>query len=82
VTPPFDYSAAAELFPSVAGFKSRVTRYQRFQTAAEAIRFALEDLPDKLLTGTALEVGDERFEGEAIRELYLAPEYPLPRGKA
>ncbi|WIY51821.1 hypothetical protein O9Z70_10020 [Devosia sp. YIM 151766] len=76
-----DWSASAELYSSVATFKSRNSRYQRFPSAAEAIRFAIEEMPRATLRSVALECGDERYEGEAIRELYHAPDYPLQRGK-
>ena len=39
----FDYSAAAELFLAKPAKGSR-TKYWRFATAAEAIRYAVEDL--------------------------------------
>ncbi|MEP7241578.1 MAG: hypothetical protein ABI697_11890 [Devosia sp.] len=77
--PRIDYDASAELFPSRRFAKSQTTQYRRFPTAAEAIRYMIEDLPAKHLAGTFLEVNELRFEGEAIRALYDAPEYPLPR---
>jgi hypothetical protein len=55
------------------------TRYKRFKTTAAAIRFAIEQLPSDLLTGASLEVGDSRYNGHQIRELYDADAYPLKR---
>ena len=77
----FDYDAAAELYPSRRYAKSQQARYRRFARAADAIRYVIEEMPDKWLTGTFLEVDEQRLEGEAIRPLYEAPEYPLLRRK-
>jgi hypothetical protein len=76
----FDYGAEAELFPGLArGARRPPVSYRRFSRAAEAIRFAIEELPLGSLAGTALEVGEERFDGHAIRRLYESSDYPLAR---
>jgi hypothetical protein len=72
----FNYNAAAELFPSRRFAKSQVTQYKRFAKASEAIRHCIEQMPAQALAGSILEVNEQRFEGEAIRALYDAPEYP------
>lgn len=72
-----DWSKPAELYSSSATFGARKSRYMRFPSLAEAIRFAVEDMPQ--MRALALESGDDRFEGEAIRALYHAPDYPLGR---
>ncbi len=77
--PKFDYSAMAELYPSRRYAKSQTTQYRRFPTAAEAIRFIIEEVPATWLAGSYLEVRGRRFEGEAIRALYDAADYPLVR---
>ena len=79
----FDYNAAAELFP-VRGrrSKSQSCGYWRFDRAAEAIRFAIEQLSPKLLAGAYLEVNEIRFDSRGIRGLYNQDEYPLPRRTA
>jgi hypothetical protein len=76
----FDYSAEAELFPSRSrGSKRQPVGYKRFDSAADALRFAMEDLPPESQVGAYLEVGEDRFDAHAMRALYDAPEYPLPR---
>src|SRR5688572_28017762 len=76
----FDYDAEAELFPGAARPSRRQpVGYRRFASAAEALRFAMEELSPGALAGAALEVGDERFDSHAMRELYEAPDYPLAR---
>src|SRR6202030_4230197 len=56
----FDYNAPAELFLAKPAKGCR-TKYRRFATAAEALRFAVEDLRMPKAFGAWLEVGDERF---------------------
>ena len=75
----FDYSAMAELYPSRRYAKSSQAKYRRFSSAAEAIRYVIEEMPATWLTGSYLEVNEKRFEGEIIRALYDAAAYPLPR---
>ncbi|HLL27947.1 MAG TPA: hypothetical protein VKT73_09925 [Xanthobacteraceae bacterium] len=79
----FDFGALAELYPCKGrgGARSPVT-YHRFETAAEAIRFAIEELSPALLIGAILEVEEERYHKDEIRALYDSKEYPLPRQAA
>ena len=76
-----NYRAEAGLYHRViGGWKTNVPLgYKRFRTAAGAIRFAIEQLPKKLLLGASLEVGDERYNEAEIRRLYDSEAYPLKR---
>ena len=57
--------------------KGSRTKYRRFATAAEALRYAVEDLRTPKTLGAWLEVGDERFSSSEIQRLYEAEDYPL-----
>jgi len=80
-TEAFDYNAPAELFMSKRKGRSRIV-YRRFTTAAEAIRFAIEDLPAVHTLGIWMEAGDERFDSDGIQRLYDRGDYPLQRGSS
>lgn len=76
----FDYSAPAEMYMLRArSMRARATGYRRFPTAAQAIRFAMEEIPEPLLIGAVMEVKEERFDHNRIRDLYENQEYPLSR---
>ena len=75
-----NYNAEAELFPPRRrSFSRGPVGYKRFKSAAEAIRFAMEELPSELLLGAYLEVDEDRFDGSAIQQLYESEAYPLKR---
>lgn len=88
----FDYGAGAELFDcgSVAELFSNKGRkftrqplgYRRFARAADAIRFAIEEMAPQLLRNACLEVAEERFYSQEIRRLYESADYPLHRPAA
>jgi hypothetical protein len=67
---PFDYSLPAEIFMESRKGGGRPVGYDVL---------GLEELPAYPALQTWMNVGDERFDGNAIRRLYESPEYPLPR---
>ena len=77
----FDYNAPAELFPTRNKRVGIYARYRRFDTAAEAVRFAIEDVPAPALNGAYIEVDEARFGVEEIRYLYDNAAFPLQRAK-
>jgi hypothetical protein len=84
----FDYGTKAELSPRTGDVglspaarrrSQQPTGYGRFARAADAIRFAIEELPFELLLAAQLKVAEERFDSDGIRRLYESVEYPLAR---
>jgi hypothetical protein len=79
-SPRFDFSAPAEIYMlNARGARGRATGYRRFQSAAEAIRFAVEEVPAQSLVGVVMQVDDARFDHKALRKLYAHDAYPLAR---
>ena len=77
---PFSFDTAAELFPAAIRKKKRAGfTYRRFGTAAEAVLFAMEELPADSLNGAYLQVEEARFDQSGIRTLYESEAFPLPR---
>jgi hypothetical protein len=75
----FDYGIPAELFMGKRKGGPRQLRYRRFATAADAIRFAVEELPAVRALGAWMQVGDQRFDGDDIQRLYQSDDFPLQR---
>jgi hypothetical protein len=79
----FDYGSVAELFPTRSEAELFPTRhrrlrrepvgYGRFARAADAIRFAIEELPAELLPEACLEVDEQIFDRDGIRRLGVQP---------
>jgi hypothetical protein len=79
----FDYTTGAELYSSKFGRQGRrPLTYRRFASAAQAIRFAIEDLPPQFLENSYLEVDETRFPSADIRRLYASTRYPFARRAA
>ena len=75
----FNYNAPAELFPSRNRKIAKKVKYRRFDRAAEAIRYAVEELPEPLLLGAFIEMDNERLGHKDIRALYDSADYPLTK---
>jgi hypothetical protein len=76
----FDYGGEAGLFSAkTSKFRQKFLGYRRFTRAADAIRFAVEELPSDVLRGCSLEANEETYVGFAIRGLYESDDFPLPR---
>jgi hypothetical protein len=73
----FNYDAPAELFPSRNRKIVNKIKYRRFDRAADAIRFAVEELPEPLLLGAFIEINEARLGHKDIRALYDSADYPL-----
>lgn len=79
----FDYTTDAELYSAKFSRRRRQPLiYRRFASAAEAIRFAIEDLPSQFLENSYLEVDETRFPSAEIRRLYTSTHYPFARRTA
>jgi hypothetical protein len=61
--------------------KNGRAKYRRFTTAAEAIRYAVEDLHTARGLGAWLQVGDERFNSDDIQRLYEGSDYPFRKAE-
>jgi hypothetical protein len=78
----FDYGAPAGVFTrSSHGRRGGSARYRRFETAAEAIRYAIEELPAPLLPGITMEVGEDSYDHLGILRLYDDPRFPRSDAK-
>ncbi|HLN85101.1 MAG: hypothetical protein ACM3Z4_06095 [Hyphomicrobiales bacterium] len=75
----FDFSAPAELYPGRNRKSTKRMSYRRFEKAAEAIRFAVEELPQPLLLGTCIEINEQRLDHKDIQALYESEQYPLKK---
>lgn len=75
------YFVEASLYYGNSRNRGRTLAFRRFSEAAEAIRFAVEELSPALLNGCTLEIGEDEYFGRAIRPLYDHSSFPLLRCK-
>jgi len=82
-TQSFDYTASADLFSMTnRNGRRQPMNYKHFESAAEAIRYAIEEIPTQNLVGTLLETDESRHDSKAIHRLYTSPSFPLTRRTA
>jgi hypothetical protein len=75
-----DYASEASLYYSKSAHpKQKSLVFRRFTVAAEAIRFAVEELSPKILDSCSLEVNEAHYFGREIRPLYDDCAFPLRR---
>jgi hypothetical protein len=77
----FNYDRPGELYyPKPSGLRQHSgIKFRRFHTAAEAIRFAVENIPAPMLSGCYLEGGGLRYDASELQKLYEGAEFPLER---
>ena len=75
----FDYNASAELFAGQPKKLRSAFTYNRFDNAAEALRYAMEVAPAQTMAGACLEVDEVRYTFDQIEILYRSATYPLHR---
>jgi hypothetical protein len=74
------YNMEASLYyAKSASSQRKALVLRRFAKAAEAIRYAVEDLSPELLRGCSLEVNESFYFGREIRPLYDDRAFPLRR---
>ena len=74
-----DFHARAELYLGSDWHTATAQGPRSFATAAQAVRFAIEDAAPVSLRGARLLVGDSIFTRDDLVALYRAPDFPLPR---
>lgn len=77
----FNLSAPADFYYSGARRPHKVI-YRKFARGAEAIRYAMEDMPQADLRGVVVESDEVRLGPVEIEELYWSASYPLARKAA
>ncbi len=75
--PAFDYSAPVELYTGKRSRRLGKVHYQRFESAARALQYAIEAMPRETLADAVLEIDEQRFGPVEIAALYEHPAYPL-----
>lgn len=72
-----DMNARAALYLGSDWRNAHTEGARIFPTAAQAIRFAMEEAPPVSRRGALLVVEGRSFDGAAVAELYQSPRYPF-----
>ena len=77
----FDYDVSVGLYSGVGTkFRQKTLKYRRFERAAEAIRYVMEDIPPSALLGCSIEIADETYVGQGHPARFTkARTIPFPR---
>lgn len=74
-----DFHARAELYLGSDWQAAAAQGPKTFRTAAQAIRFALEEAAPVSLHGARLRIGARTYSNDELSWLYRSPDYPFPR---
>jgi hypothetical protein len=74
-----NYLAPAELYLGSDHHTAQAQGPRSFRTAAQAIRFAVEEAAPVSLRGARLIVGNDTWSGRDLHWLHGSPDYPLQR---
>ena len=77
----FDFQAPAELYLGSDWQTAAAQGPRSFRTAAQALRFALEEAAPVSLKGASLQLAGKRYSNDEMSWLYRSPDYPFARKK-
>lgn len=77
----FDFQAPAALYLGSDWHAAAAQGPRTFRTAAQALRFAIEEAAPVSLKGASIELNGQRLSNDQMIWLYRSPDYPLPRKK-
>ena len=77
----FNFQAPAALYLGSDWHAAVAQGPRNFRTAAQALRFAIEEAAPVSLKGASLELNGQRHSNHQMIWLYRSLDYPLPRKK-
>ena len=75
----FDFQAPAALYLGSDAHTAASQGPRSFRTAAQALRFALEEAAPVSLRGASLQLAGKRYDNSQMSRLYRSAHYPYPR---